>query len=406
MKNILPLAFLIIVGELIFALPFHVSRFFRPSLIEEFNYSNMDLGIAFSVYGLTALFSYLPGGYIADKLSPKYLLFSSLLLTSLGGLFFMTNPSIQGLYFVYGYWGITTILFFWAALIKATQSVAGNSQGVFFGALEAGRGLVASLAASLAVVIYTNNALLDFLRAIVIKTFSPITAVIFFYSFLTFLASLMILFFFKDTSNKIKSKKKNYNIKDIYENKRPILCISIIVFSAYSCYKAIDYYSLYFYEILEYTKEKSAFLMTILSYTRPVSALIAGYIADKVSPSKCTKFLFFLLLIAYAFLVALGEGNLITLILITNLIITMVGVFALRGIFYSLLKDSGIPISITGAAVGIVSFIGYMPDIYIGPLSGFMLNGSNIERGFKIFYIFFFLISSLGLLSSIYLKKN
>ena len=146
--------------------------------------------------------------------------------------------------------------------------------------------------------------------------------------------------------------------------------------------------------------------MTILSYTRPVSALIAGYIADKISPSKCTKFLFFLLLIAYAFLVALGESNLITFILITNLIITMVGVFALRGIFYSLLKDSGIPISITGAAVGIVSFIGYMPDIYIGPLSGFMLDDSNIERGFKIFYIFFFLISSLGLLSTIYLKKT
>ena len=141
----------------------------------------------------------------------------------------MTNPSIQGLYFVYGYWGITTILFFWAALIKATQSVAGNSQGVFFGALEAGRGLVASLAASLAVVIYTNNALLDFLRAIVIKTFSPITAVIFFYSFLTFLASLMILFFLKDTSNKIKSKKKNYNIKDIVRIKDPY-CVFQLLF--------------------------------------------------------------------------------------------------------------------------------------------------------------------------------
>ena len=43
----------------------------------------------------------------------------------------------------------------------------------------------------------------------------------------------------------------------------------------------------------------------------------------------------------------------------------MIGVFSLRGIFYSLLKDANIPSTITGIAVGIVSFIGYMPDIYI-----------------------------------------
>ena len=112
MKNILPLTLLIVAGELIFSLPFHVSRFFRPSLLEDYNYSNMDLGIAFSIYGVTALLSYMPGGYIADKISPKYLLFASLLLTSIGGIFFMTNPSINDLYFLFGYWGITTILFF------------------------------------------------------------------------------------------------------------------------------------------------------------------------------------------------------------------------------------------------------------------------------------------------------
>ena len=92
----------------------------------------MELGLAFSIYGITAFLSYLPGGYIADKVSPKYLLFSSLLLTSFGGIFYMTNPSINGLYFLFGYWGITTILFFWAALIKATRSIAGNNQGISF----------------------------------------------------------------------------------------------------------------------------------------------------------------------------------------------------------------------------------------------------------------------------------
>ena len=115
-ENNIAIFYLIIIGELIFALPFHISRFFRPSLIEDFNYSNMTLGIAFSVYGITALVSYIPGGYIADKLRPKYLLSLSLFLTSFGGLVFLFNPKGNWLYFIYGYWGVTTILFFWGAL--------------------------------------------------------------------------------------------------------------------------------------------------------------------------------------------------------------------------------------------------------------------------------------------------
>ena len=50
-----------------------------------------------------------------------------------------------------------TILFFWAALIKATRNIAGKNQGLSFGALEAGRGLVASLCGSFAVLVYSSN---------------------------------------------------------------------------------------------------------------------------------------------------------------------------------------------------------------------------------------------------------
>ena len=63
----------------------------------------------------------------------------------------------------------------------------------------------------------------------------------------------------------------------------------------------------------------------------------------------------------------------------------MLGVFSLRGIFYSLLKDANIPSLITGIAVGIVSFIGYLPDIYIGPVAGYLLESYNIIIGFKVF---------------------
>ena len=36
---------LIIAGEAIFSLPFHVTRFFRPTFLEVFEFSNMQLGL-------------------------------------------------------------------------------------------------------------------------------------------------------------------------------------------------------------------------------------------------------------------------------------------------------------------------------------------------------------------------
>ena len=67
--------------------------------------------------------------------------------------------------------------------------------------------------------------------------------------------------------------------------------------------------------------------MTVLSYARPISALLAGYIADKISPSKCTKFLFLFLLLSYLVLAALNVNNQLIYILYVNLIISMLGVF-------------------------------------------------------------------------------
>ena len=50
--------------------------------------------------------------------------------------------------FYVGFFGVTTILFFWAALIRATRDWGGNNaQGRAFGLLDGGRGLLAALLA-------------------------------------------------------------------------------------------------------------------------------------------------------------------------------------------------------------------------------------------------------------------
>jgi predicted MFS family arabinose efflux permease len=66
MRRALYILVLILAGEMIFSLPFHTARFFRPTLLEVFGFSNTQLGDAFAIYGITAMLAYFPGGALAD----------------------------------------------------------------------------------------------------------------------------------------------------------------------------------------------------------------------------------------------------------------------------------------------------------------------------------------------------
>jgi len=155
--KILVIFCLVMAGEMIFGLPFHVVRYFRPTFMDVFTLNNADLGDAMAIYGITAMLSYFPGGMLADRFSVRKLMSISLVATGLGGLYLAMIPGQLGLSIVFGYWGVTTILLFWSAMIRATREWGGKfSQGKAFGILDGGRGLVAAGAATAAVFLLTT----------------------------------------------------------------------------------------------------------------------------------------------------------------------------------------------------------------------------------------------------------
>ena len=87
---------IILAGELIFALPFHLARFFRPTFLQAFELTNTQLGDIFAVYGVVAMLSYFPGGLIADRYAPNRLMSYSLLATAAGGLYLLSGPTHIG----------------------------------------------------------------------------------------------------------------------------------------------------------------------------------------------------------------------------------------------------------------------------------------------------------------------
>jgi len=94
---------LILAGEIVFLLPFHTTRFFRPTMLEAFELTNTQLGDMFAVYGVMAMIAYFPGGALADRFSARLLLTASLVTTSAGGLYMALYPGPIGMAALFGY---------------------------------------------------------------------------------------------------------------------------------------------------------------------------------------------------------------------------------------------------------------------------------------------------------------
>ena len=133
-----------------------MARVFRPTFLDVFDLTNLELGTLFSTYGIVAFLSYLYGGILADKYSPRKLLSISLILTSFGGFIMMTYPSYLVMQLLFAYWGFTTVFLFWAPMIKATRMIGGQTkQGKTFSFLDGGRGIVASSIGVIGVIIFS-----------------------------------------------------------------------------------------------------------------------------------------------------------------------------------------------------------------------------------------------------------
>ncbi len=402
---------LVFAGEMIFSLPFHVARFFRPTLLDVFDLTNTELGDIIAVYGITAMLAYFPGGALADRFSARKLMTLSLLATGLGGFYFAQIPNQAGLFFLFGYWGITTIFLFWAAMIKATRDWGGHlSQGKAFGILDGGRGLVAAGAATLAVLILSA-----FMSGTIENTSDTerqkaLEAVIYFYTFMTIIAAVLTWLFITDTDKKNIPKKGNIrkSIKEVLR-KRVVWLQAIIVVCAYSAYKALDYYSLYAVDVLGMNEVDSAWFVSNASYIRAVSAIAAGFIVDRLSASKVISFLFGILVISYFLLSVLKPDEHMVTIIISNIIITFIAVYALRGVYFALLEETKISGKLTGTAVGLISVIGYTPDAFFNSLAGRILDASPGLKGYQHFYMVLAAFSVVGLLATVglvYAKKD
>ena len=284
------LLFLMMAGGAIYPL-LYLRQNFELTLLTTLDISLAQLNVAHSVLGTSFFLSYVPSGWLADRFSPRSLLTFSVAMTGVIGLWYGSLPEAKWITVIFGLWGITTGLTFWAALIKGCSLLAPQDQQArFFGLLEGGRGLFEALLATIAVAGFAF--LVSSLGAV---DETAMVQVIYFYSGVCLVIGALLWFVLKDTASgdegsgdqtaKATLRQTLDDLIGLLLNVR-VWLVAICILTGYQVFWATYTYSAFLQTQFGLDAIAVAALTTVRLWMRPIGAVLAGFIGDRFHPVR------------------------------------------------------------------------------------------------------------------------
>ncbi|MEF8794642.1 MFS transporter [Thiohalorhabdus sp.] len=385
-------------GESIFMLPY-MRKTFQTSMESVFQVSSTELGLLNSLFGVAALICYLPSGWLADRFSARKLLTLALVSTGAGGLVLLTQPDFTGLLALHAFWGVTSILMFWAALIKATREWGRpETQGLSFGLLDAGRGVAAAVLASLATAGF----------ALAGSTHGGLNNVIWVYSMAPLVAAVVIWRVVPDAL--YAGERRDEALAGERASVRQALAKptvwlqAVAIFCAYMLFLGTYEFPAFAEKAYGHSKTFGAVLGTARDWMRPVAALGAGLLADRLLPSRAIGGAFALLATVFASLLLVPPTTGGLGLFWVQVIGAGLAVFALRGIYFAVMEEAGIPHYLTGTTVGFVSLVGFFPDTFAHLLAGWFADSFPGVLGYRYYFGVLAAVAGLGLAAAVGLR--
>ncbi|MDZ7825364.1 MAG: MFS transporter [Gammaproteobacteria bacterium] len=394
------MASLVLAGDSIYLLPY-MRKSFQTSMQEVFDVTFTQLGVMNAMFGALAFGAYFAGGWLSDRFATRTLLAVSLFATALGGFYMATIPSYPMLLALHAFWGVTSILTFWAALIKAARLWGGSEdQGKTFGILDGGRGLVGAIMLSLAAWVFSRYALVS----------EGLIAVILLYATASLVAGFFVLAFVPaDTAQATRTSGVGNGLRTgqlrVVAAMPAVWLHALIILAAYWLYVGTFEFAAFGEKAYDQDKVFGAQLGAFREWLRPLSAIAAGLLADRIRPTRAVGLAFLIAGSGYAALVILpGESDWLWLLWI-QVATVAIAVFSLRGIYFALLEESRVPLAVTGTAVGLISMIGYTPDVFAYPLAGWFVDSFGAAEGYRFYFSLLGFVALAGILMTLALAR-
>ncbi|MBA9855380.1 MFS transporter [Ralstonia pickettii] len=387
----------------------YLRQVYQSTMLTFFHIDDVQLGYLYSSLGTIFLLSYLPSGWLADRLPPRWLICFSLLATGVLGLLYATGPSFEVLVVIFGAWGLSTGLTFWAAVIKRVNMIAGpDQQGRFFGLLDGGRGLIEASLATIAIALF----------AYVTQTrgdsdIEGFKRVVHLYAFFC-IALGVLLALVKDgqpvaqRGAKAASAKRGSVPADLKTLAAiPELWLVVaIVFCGYQVFWATYSFSAYLHEGgFGLSATAAGAIATLKLWMRPIGGIGGGWLGDRTSKASV---LFWALVLAAVSLVGLIFAPTHSPAAMLVVLVLFIGIltYAVRGLYWSLLDDCKVPPHCAGLAIGLISVLGYAPDVFLPLINGYITQTFAGARGYQLFFGYIAVVALLGAGAAAILKQR
>lgn len=399
-KKYLTVMTLGLAGGSIYFLPY-IKYIFYDAQIASMGITNTQSGLLLTMYTIGNMILYIPGGIIADKVSPKKALVVSLLSTAALVYIYAFTMNFQIAMVIWTALSFSTAFVFWSSLMKAVRIIGTEEeQGFMYGLYYACNGITAALTNTIALNVYKTaggDVKTGFFRAVLVGGSMAVLAAV-------------LLMFLMDGKKKEEavSDEPKFQMRDVGKLlKNPFVWIvSFTILCGYGFYTSISYFNPYLTEVMGVSPESSGFISIVRNYLLLLLAPVGGLIADKLFHSTCKWLCTSFLALAALFGAVLILPSDISP-LAASLYTLIPGAFAMMmyGVVFSTVSEAGIPRAMTGTVIGIASIIGYMPDSIYSVLFGKWL---DTYGGAGYNYIFGFLAASgvVGAILAMLVYKN
>lgn len=332
----------------------------------------------------------------------------SLISICLCGIWLSTFPSYPVFLLIYCLLAICADMLYWPTMLKTVRLLGTeDEQGRMFGIMEAGRGLMDTIIAFGALGIFSAMG----------STAAGLKMAILFYSIVPGVIGIIMYFMLEPDDapaptpvqtqeNASSAKEKNTSgIMRTLKNKN-IWLVSFNIFFVYSVYCGLTY----FIPFLEEAYALPAALVGVYGIInqyglKMLGGPVGGFITDKIlhSATKYLRIAFVIVGVIVAVFAMLPHKSMgIFLGMFITLTISAC-VYSMRAIFFAPMDEVHVPREITGSAMAMGSFIGYLPGSFMYAVYGGILDKFEGLFGYRIVYLMMAAFAAGGFVLSTYI---
>lgn len=352
-------------NSLIYTLPYLQSTYY-DSMQAAYGFTHVQMGNLVSAYGIFNIFANFFGGVAADLFDIKKLFVFSMVATGLSGLYSATMPSYPVMLAISVFWSVSTTLTFWSAMIKAVKNLADDAhQGQVFGLKETMCCIIS--------LVFSMSAL-----AVFRVTEENFTILLVLYSVMHILVGILVAVFMPALPPVGQA-----NVKELVSGVGAVLrlkgvwLIGMTIFFTQSAAIIFGRFTPFLTGIGGLSASTVAFITIIAANGfANIGSLSGGKISDAIgSPAKFIAWVFAAVGVVTTGFLFIPWGSKTVWLCVAVAVLLRIFNGALRSVQFATMSQVDIPPQLIGTASGIISIIGYMPDVF-----GYTLCGVAMEK--------------------------